>query len=482
MSLEFPDISESLNLTRDGRPRCWNFEGKIEDYIDHVRARVPADKEMAFNCILSEVLDRGLLRLDRFKEMVKSSSGTCTWDCCQKPVQWRFDNLEIQDYMAPSSISDRTKNSKECRALMKFPWLEVKHALERAHGQRLKSNSQGCARGKLTHTDFRRALKIVEAQATSSTPRSQASVLDESTQHEPDHLAVATSAADAPRPEDPTGGRQTSHNSPAILLEPQNRPTPTVENNRAAHFPSASQAPSPRRTRSERRHSPDAIRVEVMTDSPNPEVSSDAHRISRDSSPAPAEPPTKRMRKGAAAAASGSLPPPPGTSLEGLVRGRLLGADFVFGAMRCICECTQDFFAAEPGHKITYASQCDAATRLVPIQESVDHWILGQVRQGHATILYDPRGSCDSVAGVELVRTMVGNNDEIRRSSPLFQYQEGDSEVLLLYMALCLMGRDHIPSTVNRRRQRLIKIPFSREAGVPALSRQFNAFSIHQWM
>lgn len=133
--------------------------------------------------------------------------------------------------------------------------------------------------------------------------------------------------------------------------------------------------------------------------------------------------------------------------LESLVLGHLLGPDFVFQALECICDFAAGFEAAKPGSTITYESLAENVTRLVPVKVSNDHWILGRVRHGCPVILYDPKGSCDSTAGLDRVRTVAGGR--FYRSSPVFQQNEGESEVLLLYIALCLVGQSDIPPTVD---------------------------------
>jgi len=157
------------------------------------------------------------------------------------------------------------------------------------------------------------------------------------------------------------------------------------------------------------------------------------------------QPYVKRRRR--ARPFTGGVDEPLESWLESLVLGHLLGPDFVFQALECICGFAAGFEAAKPGSTITYESLAENVTRLVPVKVSDDHWILGRVRHGCPVILYDPKGSCDSTAGLDRVRTVAGGR--FYRSSPVFQQNEGESEVLLLYIALCLVGQSDIPPTVD---------------------------------
>ncbi|KAJ6439152.1 hypothetical protein O9K51_08562 [Purpureocillium lavendulum] len=120
--------------------------------------------------------------------------------------------------------------------------------------------------------------------------------------------------------------------------------------------------------------------------------------------------------------------------------------DFVFQALECIRDFAAGFEVAKPGSTITHESLAENVTRLVPVKVSNDHWILGRVRHGCPVTLYDPKGSCDSTAGLDRVRIVAGGS--FYRSSPVFQQNKGESEVLLLRIALCLVGQSDIFRTL----------------------------------
>lgn len=187
--------------------------------------------------------------------------------------------------------------------------------------------------------------------------------------------------------------------------------------------------------------------VVLIPDSPGSVEQHPDGKDGQEESPQP-RPPTRRARTAASDSAAG-VPRALDTVLEGLIGGQLLGPEFVSRALASICECAGDFDAMRSSQSLAYTPPRGTATRLMPIQQDEDHWVLCQIRRGYPITLYDPQGSRESVAGFENARAMVSDQGMIFRSSPLFQVHAGNSEVLLLYMAVYLVGKVSIPAAVS---------------------------------
>ncbi|KAK4075241.1 hypothetical protein Purlil1_12715 [Purpureocillium lilacinum] len=384
-----PDICQTLNLVANGCPRCRSFSGAIPDYIDHVRNRLPEKMERDFNELLAEEYLPGIAvaRLLIF--------GTWT-----------------------------------AHVLRRFAWSKVEEALDAAHAERLTRKSRGAARGKVMPTDFRTALKNLElhqATAASNLPQ-RISRPEPGLEMQPNrpNFTEVSFELNIPMPVDGTGKPAVDHDSDHD--QPHRRHQAIQRQTGSAHI---SKAPS----------------VVLIPDSPGSTEQHSDEAESEEGSPRP-RPPTKRARTAANDRTAG-VPRALDTALEGLVLGQLLGPDFLFQALASICECAGNVEAVRPKQSLACTPARGTATRLVPIQQGEDHWILCQIRRGYPIMLYDPQGSRESVAGIENARAMISDKGMIARSSPLFQVQAGDSEVLLLYTALCLVGKSSIPAAVN---------------------------------
>ncbi|PWI65037.1 hypothetical protein PCL_07449 [Purpureocillium lilacinum] len=459
MSRSAPDICETLNLTSDGLPRCRTFAGprdSILDYADHVRSRLTNEKRMDFNTVVTRLFDSGELRQDVFKQMLEESAGICTWDCCYSSTPlWDLETPQVKAYFVKGQVAAHNKKRVVMRALQLFPWPAVQEALQNAHVRRVSGNSRGSAKGRLTPVDFLAALQHLQGE-TGGTP-SRTSPGKPATRSVPRDFLQASSA-----PTNSTStGRHAEYGSKSGFMPPDSASRASPARQRSVRRRSGTQVASiakclrqrestvtqhhdqgqPRKRRAA--SASPCPSVIMIPGSPTSEESV-SNQESHASSPTP-QPYVKRPRR--ARPFTDGVDEALESWLESLVLGHLLGPDFVFQALECICDFAAGFEAAKPGSTITYESLAENVTRLVPVKVSNDHWILGRVRHGCPVILYDPKGSCDSTAGLDRVRIVPGGR--FYRSSPVFQQNEGESEVLLLYIALCLVGQSDIPPTVD---------------------------------
>ncbi|KAK4062644.1 hypothetical protein Purlil1_14199 [Purpureocillium lilacinum] len=440
MSRSAPDICETLNLTSDGLPRCRTFAGprdSILDYADHVRSRLTNEKRMDFNTVVTRLFDSGELRQDVFKKMLEESAGICTWDCCYPSTPlWDLETPHIKDYFDKGKVADHTKKRPAMRALQLFPWPAVQEALQNAHIRRVSGYTRGSAKGKLTPVDFVAAWKDLQGE-TAGTP-SRTSPGKPATRSVPRDFLQASSA---PTNSTSTGHAEYGSKSDSMPPVSASRASPVRQRSRESTVTQHHDQGHQRKRRAE--SASPCPSVIMMPGSPTSEESM-SNQESHASS-LPPQPYAKRPRR--ARPFTDDVDEALESWLESLLLGDLLGPDFVFQALECICDFAAGFEAAKPGSTITYESLGENVTRLVPVKVSNDHWILGRVRHGCPVILYDPKGSCDSTAGLDRVRTVAG--ERFYRSSPVFQQNEGESEVLLLYIALCLVGQSDIPPTVD---------------------------------
>ena len=135
--------------------------------------------------------------------------------------------------------------------------------------------------------------------------------------------------------------------------------------------------------------------------------------------------------------------------LDKLKSGRLLEEEGIRQVVHRICQLKPDQFSL--GYAGNRNSPKDTAA-IVPILAGEDHWILGVLKTDSA-VLYDPKGFPGSDAGVNQLRNIlpIRNTPTIKRSSPIFQQQRGDSQILLLIMAFLLVAGVSIPPDLDLR-------------------------------
>ncbi|KAL3954407.1 hypothetical protein ACCO45_009970 [Purpureocillium lilacinum] len=410
MSRSAPDICETLNLTSDGLPRCRTFAGprdSILDYADHVRSRLTNEKRMDFNTVVTRLFDSGELRQDVFKQMLEESAGICTWDCCYPSTPlWDLETPHIKDYFDKGKVADHTKKRPAMRALQLFPWPAVQEALQNAHIRRVSGYSRGSAKGRLTPVDFVAAWKDLQGE-TGGTP-SRTIPGKPATRSVPRDFLQASSA---PTNSTSTGHAEYGSKSDSMLPDSASRASPARQRSREKTV--AEQHDQGQRRKRRAASASPCPSVIMIPGSPTSEESV-SNQESHASSLTP-QPYVKRSRR--ARPFTDGVDEALESWMESLVLGHLLGPDFVFQALECICDFAAGFEAAQPGSTITYESLGENVTRLVPVKVSNDHWILARVQHGYPVILYDPKGSCDSTAGLDHVRTA----GRFYRSSPVFQ-------------------------------------------------------------
>ena len=135
--------------------------------------------------------------------------------------------------------------------------------------------------------------------------------------------------------------------------------------------------------------------------------------------------------------------------LDKLKSGRLLEEEAIRQLVHRICQLKPDKFS------LAYTGSRNSpkdTTAIVPILAGEDHWILG-VLKTESVVLYDPKGLPGSEAGVNQLYNIlpIRKTPTITRSSPIFQQQRGDSQVLLLIMAFLLVAGVTIPPHLDLR-------------------------------